>query len=403
MRLLLSDGSGLTSRQVATQAGAAGHHVEVVSPSRVGATGFTRHVRRVHRVPAYGLDPVGWLEATLCVLREGRHDVLLATQEQVALLARRADRVRALGVGLAVPGFEALLRVQDKVAQARTLDALGLPHPETLIANGEHDLLERAIPPVYLKAPIGTASNAVRRVEDNTGLVAAAREFARDGAFTDGGLVAQRALPGSLVMIQAIFDHGRLVAWHANLREREGASGGASAKRSIHLPEAAEHLELLGTELRWHGALSLDAILTADGPSYIDLNPRLVEPGNAWRAGVDLVDCLLRLSLGEHIDPLAPGRPGVRTHQLLLAVLAGAQRGRAALARELAAALTKRGPYAHSAEELTPLNGDPLSFVPVAAAATATLIHPKAARWFTEGAVVNYALTPAAWRTIRDG
>ena len=29
-------------------------------------------------------------------------------------------------------------------------------------------------------------------------------------------------------MVQAIFDSGRLVAWHANLREREGASGGSA-------------------------------------------------------------------------------------------------------------------------------------------------------------------------------
>ena len=61
----------------------------------------------------------------------------------------------------------------------------------------------------------------------------------------------------------------------------------------------------LGEELDWHGALSLDAILTPDGPSYIDVNPRLVEPGNAWRAGVDLVDALMRVSLGEAVWPLA--------------------------------------------------------------------------------------------------
>ena len=80
MLILLTDGSGLTSRQVATQAAAAGHQVEVVSPTRIGLATFTRHVRRVHRVPALGRDPDGWLDATLAVLEAGGHDVLLPTQ-----------------------------------------------------------------------------------------------------------------------------------------------------------------------------------------------------------------------------------------------------------------------------------------------------------------------------------
>ena len=42
---------------------------------------------------------------------------------------------------------------------------------------------------------------------------------------------------------------------------------------------------LLGQRLARRGALSADAILTAAGPVYRDINPRLVEPANAWRRG----------------------------------------------------------------------------------------------------------------------
>src|SRR6187551_1474794 len=76
MKVLLTDGSGLTSRQVATQLSSAGHVVEVVSPTRLGLCGFTRHVRRVHPVPAFGRDPSGWLSATLEVLARGEFDLL---------------------------------------------------------------------------------------------------------------------------------------------------------------------------------------------------------------------------------------------------------------------------------------------------------------------------------------
>lgn len=405
LRILLSDGTGLTSRQAATQAAAAGHHVEAVAPSRLGPASFTRHVRRVHRVPAFGVDPEAWLEATLAVLATGGHDVLLPTQEQVALLARDADRVRALGVALAVPPFDSLVRVQDKVAQAATLSELDLPHPDTWIARSAGELLE-ASPPVYLKSPVGTASHGVLSVTDRAGLERAASELKRSGELDwSGGIVVQQALRAPLAMVQAVFDDGRLLAWHACLREREGARGGSAVKRSVAEPAIAEHLRLLGEELSWHGALSLDALLTADGPRYIDINPRLVEPGNAWRAGVDLVGALLAISLGERVPETGAGRPGVRTHQLLIGVLGAAEhgRGRRGIAAEIANALAHRGPYVGSAEELTPVSRDPLAALPVAFAAVATLARPASYRWFTDGAVSAYALSPAAWDRIRSG
>ena len=68
MRVLLSDGSGLTARQSATQLAAHGHVVEALAPDPWCLTRFTSHVRRVHRVPSYGDDPYGWLDAMLSVL-----------------------------------------------------------------------------------------------------------------------------------------------------------------------------------------------------------------------------------------------------------------------------------------------------------------------------------------------
>ena len=126
-------------------------------------------------------------------------------------------------------------------------------------------------------------------------------------------------------MAQSVFDRGRLVASAANLRVREGASGGASHKRSVDLPVVREYLAQLGAHLRWHGALSADVILGAGGPTFIDINPRLVEPGNARRAGVALVDALIDVAFDRTPAPQPVGPAHVATHQLLLAVLGAAQ------------------------------------------------------------------------------
>ncbi|MEV4475274.1 hypothetical protein [Nonomuraea sp. NPDC049504] len=117
MRILMTDGSGLTSRQCATVLSRAGHVVEALTSDPLCVCAFTRHVRRLHRVPPYGDDPFAWLEAALTVYEAGGFDVLPPTQEQVAVLSRAADG-RAATV---VPPFAALARVQDKLSAAATL------------------------------------------------------------------------------------------------------------------------------------------------------------------------------------------------------------------------------------------------------------------------------------------
>jgi hypothetical protein len=403
MRVLLSDGSGLTARQAAAQLAVAGHTVEVLSPDPVCLARFTRRVRRVWRVPPYGPDPLRWLGAALSVYRSAGTDVLLPTQEQVAVLSACDDLVRAAGARTAVPSFAALSRVQDKLSAFATLAAVGLPQPEGAVLATPAQVTAWDRFPVFMKLPIGTATTGVHRIGDRAQLggVVSAAEAA--GAFGDGGVLAQLPAVGPLVMAQAVFADGALVACHANLRVREGAGGGASHKRSVLLPAVREHLQILGRQLRWHGALSADAILTGQGPLYIDVNPRLVEPANALRAGVDLVTPLIELASGAAPGARPAGRPGVATHQLLLAVLGAAQRTgcRWPVIAELAAAARHGGDYRGSTEELTPIRRDLWAATPVAMAVAATLIRPASWRWFTSGSVASYSLSPAGWRQLR--
>ena len=405
MRVLLSDGSGLTARQVATQLSAAGHVVEVLTSDPLALTRFTRHVQRLHSVPPYGAEPFAWLDTAVAVYRKGRFDVLLPTQEQVAVLSRSQSVLRSAGVTTVVPSFDALVRLQDKVAARATLIELGLPQPESTVVTSGSELAAWNEVPVFVKTPIGTATTGVRYVTDPDEFKVLTSAWEAEGAFDDGGILVQSPAEGHLAMIQAVFADGALVAAHANLRLREGARGGASHKSSIELAVIHEHLKVLGGRLGWHGALSADAILTEKGPLYIDINPRLVEPGNAWRAGVDLVAVLLDIACGNSPAEPAPARTGVATHQLLLAVLGAAQheRTRRAVLRELTSAWRLRDSYQNSAEELTPLRHDVRTAVPVLAATLATLCRPALWSAFSSGAVANYALTPAGWHEILLG
>ncbi|MHB8221069.1 MAG: hypothetical protein ACYDHU_12225 [Acidimicrobiales bacterium] len=333
---------------------------------------------------------MAWLDAALTIYESGRFDVLFPTQEQVAVLTSVPERLRERGVVTAVPPFSALAAVQDKVSAFHTLTRLGVPQP---LGSTRPEGWTRF--PAYVKEPIGTASGGIRRVGSTEELDQVSR-----GRTT----LIQAGVDGPLAMCQSVFDHGSLVAFHANLRTGEGANGGASHKESVGIPEARAWLEVLGSDLAWHGALSADVILTNTGPSFIDINPRLVEPENAWRAGVDLVGAMLDVARGAPSGQPS-GRTGERTHQLLLAVLGVAQQGsgRRGVAAELLGAYRRSGPYSDSVEELTPGHRDPIALAPLVMASISTLIWPPSWSWFASGSVDNYALTPEGWEQILAG
>lgn len=394
LRVLLSEGSGLTSRQVATRLGALGHHVEILSSTPICLTRFTRHVRALHRVPHFADDPLAWFDEASRIAGMRAIDVLLPTQEQVAVLSALRSRLEPATV---VPDFSALCRVQDKIEAWRTLHAIGVPQPESVVVRSKDDLTNIQRFPVFVKRPISTASTGVRRATTADELLAAATTL----GIGAGELLVQTQASGPLAMVQALADHGRLVANHANLRLLEGVGGGAAIKESVVLPGFAGHLERLVQALDWHGPISMDVIVTRDGPLVIDVNPRLVEPINAYLSGVDLVGAMIELARDGHPDAVPAGRPAVRSRQLLLCLLGAAERGsRFGILRELIDAVRGRALYQGAIEELTPVRGDPLAAAPIIVALLATLINPGLWRRFQTGAAGAYSLTPEAWRRI---
>ena len=201
---------------------------------------MTRHVRRVHDVPALGRDPsAGWRPPSTSPRGAGP-TVLLPVQEQVAVMALARDRIEAAGLATAVPAFAALAQVQDKVSAYPTLARAGVPQPPAVIAAAEAggranwpsggDRAARVREDadrhrVGRGAPGGLAGRSCRRL-------AADYERLRASSGREGVLV-QQPVAGPLAMVQAVFAHGELVAFHACERVREGAAGGASHKLGL--------------------------------------------------------------------------------------------------------------------------------------------------------------------------
>jgi predicted ATP-grasp superfamily ATP-dependent carboligase len=381
LRVLVSEGNSTSAREAVTVLGLSGHLVEVCDPSPWCLARFSRFVRKFHRCPGMRDDPDGFLRFIERLLAARHFDVLLPIHEQGFLFARVRERLEAR-VGLALPSFVSYRAAHSKAGFSRLLEQLGLPQPATAIVHSPSELREAIGFPAVVKTSIGTASRGIWFVRNQADLEGALQELSANGAFADEVLV-QQWIAGTTEKAQAVFCRGRLIGFHAYRQMAAGAGGGEAIKESVTRPQVRTDMERIGEKLAWHGALSVDYIFRDDSvtPLLIDCNPRLVEPMNAYLAGVDLVGLLVRVSQGEVPASLPEGRAGVRTHLAMQVQLGCASRGgtRRDLLRECWRLLTGSGPYAGSAEELTPVRLDWVSAVPLAITVITLLIAPRLA------------------------
>jgi predicted ATP-grasp superfamily ATP-dependent carboligase len=317
-------------------------------------------------------------------------------------LPRRASSFPGLGIALA--DFAAFEQVQSKASLADLLTRLKVPQPKTdIIGSADQFATERPYP-FFVKTAFGTASAGVWRVRDTRERDALLPQLERHRAFAEG-LLVQAAITGSLERTQAVFDRGRLVACHIYRQVMEGPGGGDILKISVADAGVRATVERFGQALAWHGALSFDYIRddATKTPHFIDANPRLVEPMNAWLSGVDLPGALLQISLGA-TPPVQPeGREGVLTRLGLMGLLNAARQRqrRRDILREIALLALGSGRYRGAREELVPLLTDPYCAIPLGVVVARLLRKPAAAARFSDAAVAAYSLTPPAIHRLR--
>ena len=406
IRILLSEGSSLSARQAITALGRYGYTLDVCDPNPLCISRFSRFVRRYYRCPALGTDPIGYLTFVLQHLTRERYDVLLPVHEQAFLFAKVRDRLPA-GVGVALADFDAFLQVQGKVAFARLMQRLSLPMPLTHIIRSREELEALDHFPCYVKTDYSTAGQGVwhvtSMVERDRAAIALEERGLLDGRRE---LIVQQEAPGALCQAQAVFTHGSLLAVHCTQTRGVSVGGGHSARTGVDHPQVRDHLAALGQVLVWHGPLALDYLYdeATGGPSYIEANPRLVEPMNAALSGVNLADLTVRVALGKigSSGETRRGRPGIRSHSLLAILLGIAAQGgsRRELLHTIVEDTRSRGIFAESREDLTPGRTDPPSLIPLGVVIGQLLLRPRAASRISTGTVSAYSLTAEAVETI---
>ncbi|MFT4110886.1 carbamoyl-phosphate-synthetase [Propionicimonas sp.] len=398
-RVLLSEASSLTAREFTTVLGRSGVEVEAVSSAGLPLVRFSRWCRRVHRAPAPSEDPEGYLHRVDALMATGDFDALLPTHEQAWLFAAGRDLLPHSRVAVAT--IDAFDQVQSKTAFATLLDTLGLPQPAWRRVQSAGDL-EAVGFPVWVKTAFSTAGRGVARASDPEQARMLWRRFT--AAAPAVPVMVQACAEGRYAQVQGLFDHGRLLAGAVSEQLAVGAGGSAAARLSVDHPHAIDAIRTLGGHLGWHGGLTLDYLHLNGHPSFIECNPRTIEPGNAAAAGVDLPTLTIALTRGGDLPefPLLT-RAGVRTRSTMAIALGAAEQRhtRRAILAALTASLRRIPPLQGSTEVLTPVLADPPSLIPFAIAVGTVLAGPARVASLAGATVEAYAVTPSALERVR--
>jgi hypothetical protein len=396
VRILLTESASLTARETLTVLAKHGISVDLLDSGGLSLPRFTRWRGRLIKTPSAGADPLGYLRALTRLVEAGTYDAVLPTHEQAWLISA-ARHLLPADLPVAVASISAFDRVQGKLDFARLLDELEVPQPRWWLA--DHRPADEPFPS-WVKASFGTAGRSVRRVTRPADERRAVAEFSAAGE----AVMGQAEAPGQYGQVQALFDHGRLVAAHTAVQIAVGAGGSAAARLSVNHATAVEHAERIGRELHWHGGLTLDYLHQNGRPQFIECNPRTVEPGNAAAAGVDLPALQIALTRGDRL-PAEPviGHPGVATRSAAAMVLGAAERTgrRRDVAATMAGLLLRRGEIGQAEEVLTPLARDPGRAVALLYITGRVLVDPGQATTLARGAVASYSLGPKVIATVR--
>ena len=404
-KILLTEGSSTSARQTLYALGGR-HTIDVLDPNPLCQCRFSRFVRRWIRCPSYSQEPKEYLKFVAQQIRDEGYDVLLPTHEQVYLLARVRDELREQ-VGIALPEFDVINRVQGKADFCRLLGELGLPQPATRIISTREELLATNELPCFVKLSHSTAGTGVFRVGGMNELQQLADEFDEAGQLNgEAELLVQQPAKGVLSIFQTVFQHGRLVGWHGGQTRRQGVGGAPIARVSAKHEGVVDDVERLGKHLNWHGAIFFEYFFDEETEKcqFLEANPRIGETLNATLSGANLCEQLVRVAMDEEVEPLDAGKLGVRSHQGFMALMALGMNGgtRRQLIWEILRGKFRCEPYRNSHDELTRLWSDWLSVIPAAAITMQLLASPALAKRIVAKTVENYSLPDEAARKIRD-
>jgi glutathione synthase/RimK-type ligase-like ATP-grasp enzyme len=290
-----------------------GHEVHAADDYALSPGSHSKYLAGHHVYPSPSAETEVFIDALERIAQENEIDVIVPAFEEAFYISTQLDRLSKTATVFTAP-FSALARLHDKIAFQRLVRHLGLPIAETVVVASAAEL-EDAIAGFdrYFARPAFSRGGV--SLLTNTGPLARATKLGDCHPTPQSPWLVQPFVDGETVCTYSTV-HGGSLSTHLMYRiPRQWHHSTGIEFESIDARESLRLIEPIAAELRYTGQVSFDFLVTGDGLSFVECNPRAT-------------DGLLLLPHGELargiLDPAADLflMPPGHTVQLELAVLA---------------------------------------------------------------------------------
>jgi predicted ATP-grasp superfamily ATP-dependent carboligase len=329
--ILVTDGEQRSALAIVRSLGRAGHEVSVCSARARPLAGASRYGGASHRVVDPGVDPAAFRHDVEGIVERHRVDLIIPATD-VSALPLLPLRVSGCRATLAFPDERSYLAVSDKASLLDVARGLGVAVPAQVRLEGPHEdggrahafarerSFDVALKPARSAVLVGGAVSKL-----GVALVRTADEYRRalealpEAAYP---LLVQERISGPGLGVFLLTRAGEPIASFAHRRIREKPpTGGVSVYReSVALRDDVRRgAEAMLRHHAWTGVAMVEFKEDAKTgtPYLMEVNGRFWGSLQlAVDAGVDFPEMLVRVTLGEHVEPVSSYRVGLRSRWL---------------------------------------------------------------------------------------
>jgi glutathione synthase/RimK-type ligase-like ATP-grasp enzyme len=225
--------------------------------------------------PSPRSDTAGFVAELERIVREYEIDVIVPAFEEAFYISTQLERLSRV-TKLFVSPFSTLARLHDKGAFERLLARLGLPVPETVVVTSDEELREATGRLDRYFARRAFSRGGVCCLT-NTGPLAGALEIDEVHPTRASPWLVQPFVEGETVCTYSTV-HGGRVSSHLMYRiprQRKHSTG--IQFEAIDATESLKLIEPIVAELHYTGQISFDFLVTEDGLTFVECNPRATD------------------------------------------------------------------------------------------------------------------------------
>ncbi len=252
-----------------------GHQVYAADDYALAPGSHSKYLAGHFVYPSARAEPEAFVDELERIIGEAEIDAVVPAFEEVFYISTQLERLSRRAAIFAAE-FRALARLHDKAAFETMVRRLGLPIPETVVATSDAELAEAIgrFDRYFARAVFSRGGVALLT---NTGPLAGALDPADVHPSEGEPWVVQPFVEGETVCTYSTVHSGH-VSSHLMYRiPRQWHHSTGIQFESIDGHESLRLIEPIVSELDYTGQISFDFLVTDDGLSFVECNPRATD------------------------------------------------------------------------------------------------------------------------------